>query len=340
MRNEQEQNRSDRRNILNIFKELPPKALALMGAGALLATSLTACGGDEKAGADPGVTTDADIENLESGYNKTEDEYVFHKNWIDSLSAEEKADYDRLSPDNIANMSLEEITDEFKIPKNKILDESGDISLNKTFNQYIIHLERGRNSFCSKEVLEKQGIIDSSGDTVYGITQEDRGAVEDKYMGAASGGFIYNDNNLASTNGSMVHRCERAIGMGPGMGSGIDPDGQPQYEQFVSPESKPNVIPNTGSSELTFEFDGLWEDTVDPVGMSLSIGSDPEDPGQTGRLNSPIKAKVSVYFDDEGNVRFSSDEEHKYGGNVYEYYDGYDKKLVNALSDGTVVDFK
>ena len=52
MRNEQEQNRSDRRNILNIFKELPPKALALVGAGALLAASLSACGG-EKADAEP-----------------------------------------------------------------------------------------------------------------------------------------------------------------------------------------------------------------------------------------------------------------------------------------------
>lgn len=261
----------------------------------LAVVALAACGAGEVAQVGP--------TSPETTAEKTQQE-----EWIESLSEAARSDYDRLAPDKLAGMSLDQITEEFKLPAERILDEDGDVDHNELMNQNIIRTLRARSITFSGDLLEENGISNSSSAT------EVRD-LEQAFLDAATAGFM--QNHLLAT-GSLTQRfrnTEDMINIGDQPGMEGYPD-QP-YRLYLLPISGPTVVEaedeDGGGSEykvkkVGIEFKERYYDNYPSQAMVQKIGAGYDTPGESGRLEAGINVRTIAIIDDGGNVVFDNTE--------------------------------
>lgn len=141
--------------------------LSAVAAGITLAGSLAACG--ENATATPQETSPAPVATATENpgevepTNQSEVEATFsdqkeqYEAFLETLTAEQKAKLDSLSPEKLAQMSSEEMRAAFAIPASEVTDESGQIDPLKYATSVTLRSQAIDMGSCSPAVFDKFG---------------------------------------------------------------------------------------------------------------------------------------------------------------------------------------
>ncbi|MGV9002141.1 MAG: hypothetical protein ACOH18_04300 [Candidatus Saccharimonadaceae bacterium] len=150
----------------NFVSDHSRKLVAVL-AGATLALALGGCGTNARAegptpgttpsagaSATPGETAPSSVDGVEKKFEEAQTE---HEAFVASFSAEQKAVYDQLTPENLATMSDTQIQEIFAIPLTEVQDENGQIDPNKYAISVVIRSGANELAPCSDATFSKYG---------------------------------------------------------------------------------------------------------------------------------------------------------------------------------------